>query len=221
MRMRKKKWAEPYLDAHPEYALTDPRELKGQWKAFLKGKTLHVEIGTGKGDYLMEMSRMYPEDAWVGIEKEHNVAAIACRKMLEDETFSKENNRLIVADGANLEDWFEEGEIDMIHLNFSDPWPKKYTHKRRLSSESFLRIYEKLLSPEGCVRMKTDNQNLFEDSVLYFLQNGFTFTEFSVNFRRNEHPEDAITEYEKRFMELGQPIFLLKAVIDRSKGTEH
>ncbi len=213
MRMRKKKWAEPYLEAHGEYALSDPKEYKGRWKEILNGRELHVEIGMGKGDYLIRMSEMYPEDAWVGIEKDRNAAATACRKMLENESRSQNNNRMIVADGAYLADWFAEGEIDVIHLNFSDPWPKKYTHKRRLSSEKFLNLYKQLLSENGCVRMKTDNKGLFEDSVLYFLENGFTLTEFSVDYRRNEHPEDAVTEYENRFMELGQPIYLLKAVV--------
>ena len=209
MRMRKKKWAEPYLCEHDDYALENPVSYKGGWKKLLGCTVLHVEIGTGKGDYLNQMAAMYPEEGWVGIEKDRNAAAVACRKAVEGGDLHKQ--KLIVNDGEHLLDWFDENEIDMIHLNFSDPWPKKYTHKRRLSSARFLSMYQTVLSTEGCIRMKTDNQDLFEDSVLYFQQAGFMLDEISVNYRRNPHPEDAITEYESRFMELQQPIYRLQA----------
>lgn len=212
MRMRKKKWADPYLQEHDAYALTDPAELKGNWKRTFGGQKLHLEIGMGKGDYLEGMAAMYPENLWIGMEKDHSIAAIACRKALEKEEPNTRNKRMIVGDAEEMENWFAPGEIDVIHLNFSDPWPKKRTHKRRLSGERFLEIYRLLLSRDGEIRMKTDNKALFEDSVLYFLSGGFTFTEFSVDFRRNDHAEDAITEYERRFMELGQPIYQLCAV---------
>ena len=211
MRMRKKKWAEPYLLEHSDYALSAPEEYKGKWKDLFSVKILHCEIGMGKGDYLNTMAKMYPEEGWVGIEKDRSAAAVAARKAIEAEDADFSNKRIIVGDGANLLDWFEKGEVDVIHLNFSDPWPKTYTHKRRLSSRAFLEKYDMILSPGGLIRMKTDNIGLFEDSVLYFLQNGFTFCEFSADYRRNPHPEDAVTEYEKRFMDLNQPIYQLCA----------
>jgi len=214
MRMRKKKWAQPYLDAHPEYALQNAEEYKGKWKQVLGCTVLHVEIGIGKGDYLNSMAAMYPDEGWVGIEKEHNVAAIACRKALELETMHRQ--RMIVADGIDLEQWFAPGEIDVIHLNFSDPWPKKYTHKRRLSSERFLNLYRSLLAGGGRILMKTDNQGLFTDSVDCFRSHGFTITEYSENWRGQPHPEDAVTEYESRFIALGQPIYRLCAVPERN-----
>lgn len=212
MRMRKKKWADPYLEAHPEYAVADPSACRGTWKQMLSCTKLHVEIGMGKGDYLNAMASMYPEEGWVGIEKDHSCAGVACRKALEMESPDLHNKRMIVGDAEHLAEWFADGEIDVIHLNFSDPWPKTYTHKRRLSSQKFLSVYQQLLSEEGIIRMKTDNKGLFEDSVLYFLQNGFTLTELSVDFRRNPHPEDAVTEYESRFMSLNQPIYQLAAI---------
>ena len=211
MRMRRKKWAAPYLEAHRDYILSQPGEMKGTWKKLLGGGLLHLEIGMGKGDYLIAMSAMYPEECWIGLEKDESAAATAARKALEDENHRTQNNRMIFADAANLEDWFAPREVDVIHLNFSDPWPKKYTHKRRLSSERFLKVYRELLAEGGYIRMKTDNKDLFEDSLLYFLDNGFRIAEFSVDFRRKEHPEDAVSEYERRFMEAGQPIYLLKA----------
>ena len=164
--MRKKKWAEPWIEEHRDFVYQNPVENKGKWKELLQRDTLHLEIGTGRG---------------------------------------------------GLQEWFATGEVDVIHLNFSDPWPKKGNHKRRLSSTKFLEMYRDILTEDGYIRMKTDNKDLFEDSVLYFLQNDFTLTEFSVDFRRVEHAEDVITEYETRFMELGQPIYQLCAKPCRHK----
>ena len=216
MRMRKKKWADPWIEAHPDYIYEDPSDKKGNWKKLLNSSFLHVEIGTGKGDYLNGMAALYPDDAWVGIEKDRSAAAVAARKAVEDPDGNLANKRMIAGPAEKMEEWFAEGEIDTIHLNFSDPWPKKGTHKRRLSSDTFLAMYTRLLNDDGKIIMKTDNRDLFEDSVLYFLAGGFTFTEFSVDFRRNDHPEDVITEYESKFMELGQPIFRLVAVKQKS-----
>lgn len=212
MRMRKKKWAEPYLSEHEDFTLAHPEEYKGKWKELFHTSILHVELGMGKGGYIRQMSSMYPEEGWIGIEKDVSAAAVSTRKILEEENRSIDNVRMIRGLAENMEEWFEEGEIDVIHLNFSDPWPKSGTHKRRLSSANFLTIYKKLLSIDGIIRMKTDNKGLFEDSVLYFLQNGFDLKEFSVDYRRNDHSEDAITEYESKFMEEGQPIYQLAAV---------
>ncbi|MBQ6451344.1 MAG: tRNA (guanosine(46)-N7)-methyltransferase TrmB [Solobacterium sp.] len=206
MRMRKKKWAEPYLEEHSDYALKDPAVYAGRWRELLQGGVLHAELGFGKGDYLLHMAKMYPEESWVGIERDVSAAAVAVRKAVEEGLENYSNTRMIVGNAEYMEDWFAEGEIDVIHLNFSDPWPKKYTHKRRLSSTRFLGMYRKLLSPQGKIIMKTDNKDLFEDSVKYFLDNDFRLLDISVDFRRNPHPEDAVTEYEQRFMDQDIPI---------------
>ncbi|MCI5724018.1 MAG: tRNA (guanosine(46)-N7)-methyltransferase TrmB [Erysipelotrichaceae bacterium] len=211
MRMRKKKWAQPWVDNHPDFVYQNPTINKGKWKELLHGETLHLEIGTGKGGYLNGMSKLYPNDAWVGIEKDISAGAVGARHAIEEENPQVENKRFIIANAEMLQEWFAPGEVDVIHLNFSDPWPKKGNHKRRLSSAGFLAMYRIILSEGGYIRMKTDNKDLFEDSVLYFLENGFTLTEFSVDYRRNPHDEDVITEYEKRFMDLGQPIYQLCA----------
>lgn len=212
MRMRKKKWADPYLAEHSDFIFENPVDLKGKWKELLNVSNLHVEIGMGKGGYLNQMASMYPTEGWVGIEKDRSAAAVAARKAIEEADGNLENKRMISANAENLLSWFDEGEVDVIHLNFSDPWPKKHYHKRRLSSDKFLDMYKTLLSEDGKIIMKTDNTDLFEDSVIYFLQNGFTFTEFYVDYRRNEHPDDAITEYESKFIEEGKPIYKLIAV---------
>lgn len=214
MRMRKKKWAEGWMEAHSDYITQNPSQYKGKWKEVVHSETIHVEIGMGKGDYIRQMSSMYPLEGWIGIEKDPSAAAVSARKMIE-EGYALENNHMILGNAENMSDWFMEHEVDVIHLNFSDPWPKKHYHKRRLSSEKFLDMYKTILKDDGKILMKTDNKDLFEDSVLYFLQNGFTFIDFSVDFRRNEHPEDAISEYESKFMQEGLPIYRLCAIVDK------
>lgn len=217
MRMRKKKWADPYLEAHQDYIFENPIDYKGKWKQILNCERLHLEIGMGKGSYLIQMASMYPDEGWIGMEKDRSAAAVAARAKLEGDG-NTSNNRMIAGDARNILDWFENGEVDVIHLNFSDPWPKKKYQKRRLSSSEFLKIYRTILSEHGQILMKTDNQDLFEDSVLYFQENGFILTDFSVNYRRNEHPEDAITEYESKFMAEGMPIYRLCAVDTQKNG---
>lgn len=212
MRMRKKKWADPWIEEHSDYIYEDASAYRGKWRQLFDCEVLHVEIGTGKGDYLNHMAKMYPAEGWVGIEKDRSAAAVAARKAIEEEEPDLHNKRMIVNRAELMREWFAAGEIDIIHLNFSDPWPKTYTHKRRLSSKSFLEMYDELLAENGMIRMKTDNKDLFEDSVRYLIDSGWRFEEFSVDFRRKEHPEDAVTEYEQRFLDLGQPIYQLCAV---------
>ncbi len=205
MRMRKLAWAEDYLKHSPLVA-AKPNEHQGKWKAKLSGEKLHVEIGCGKGDYLVEMSKRDPQSAWVGVEKDPNVAAIAARKY--DQASDTQNNAaLIVGDAQEIEYWFEPGEIDVLHLNFSDPWPKKRAHKKRLSHASFIARYARLIQDQGEIRMKTDNASLFEFSLLQFQEGGWFLHEIHMDYRKEAHEEDAITEYEQRFMNQNQPIY--------------
>ncbi|SJZ86908.1 tRNA (guanosine(46)-N7)-methyltransferase TrmB [Anaerorhabdus furcosa] len=204
MRMRKKSWAEPFLMENDHFVIQEPQNNSGHWKEVLKCDTLHVEIGCGKGDYFIQMSTMDPSVGWIGIEKDRNVAAVAAKKALEVTT---SNRCMIALDAEQIDSWFKEGEIDTIHLNFSDPWPKSGYKKRRLSHGNFLNKYKTLLKDHGQIVMKTDNQGLFEFSLVEFSQNGWLLEDVSVDFRRNEHPEDAISEYEAKFMSLGQPIY--------------
>lgn len=205
MRMRKLPWAEDFLKEQ-EVVIKEPSTYAGNWKSLLQKEHLHVEIGTGKGDYLLQMCQNYPDAGWIGVEKNNNVAALAVRKYTKMEE-PIENMAFINGDAEEISTWFKPGEVDVIHLNFSDPWPKKRAHKKRLSNEKFIRQYGDILSEQGEIQMKTDNSSLFEYSVIEFQKCGWFLHEFSVDFRRNEHEEDAITEYEHKFMEKGQPIY--------------
>ena len=202
MRMRKKAWAEPFLKENADFVIEKPEIWAGHWREKLACQRLRIEIGSGKGDYFTKMAAMNPDEGWIGIEKEHNVAAVAAKKAL-----AHEHMALIAQDADQLSSWFAKGELDVIHLNFSDPWPKSGYAKRRLSHARFLKQYEALLNPQGQVIMKTDNPKLFEFSLTEFSRENWQLREVSVDFRRQPHPEDAITEYEQKFMDLGQPIY--------------
>lgn len=202
MRTRRLKWAKPFLE-ESDVVIKTPQDYKGKWKAVLNSDTLHVEIGTGKGDYWIGMSNLYPEKAWIGIEKNESVAAQAVKKSGK----LVDNRRFIQADAGTIDEWFEDGEIDVIHLNFSDPWPKNRTSKRRLSHASFLDKYKVILAKHGEIQMKTDNASLFEFSLMEFTNNGFQIEEVSVNYRHETHDEDVISEYESKFMAKGNPIY--------------
>lgn len=204
MRMRKKGWAEPFLNDHPEFVIATPTEYKGTWKQHLNCDELHIEIGCGKGDYFIQMAQKDNQVGWVGVEKDRNVAAVAAKKAVESE---QKNLLMIALDAETIDTWFAPKEIDVIHLNFSDPWSKAGYKKRRLSHGKFLEKYKSLLVDHGKIIMKTDNQGLFEFSLAEFSQNGWILREVSVDFRRDDHPEDAISEYEAKFMGLGQPIY--------------
>ena len=204
MRMRKVKWAVDYLP-ESKVLVSEPAKNKGKWKALLNQKRIHVEIGCGKGNYSIEMANMNPEEGFIAIEKNESAAGIAAKKM--DEFSEKGNLRLVQDDASSISEWFANGEVDVIHLNFSDPWPKKRYAKRRLSSSSFLDQYKNILSEDGQIQMKTDNSALFEYSVLEFLNAGFILEDISVDYRREKHDEDAITEYEEKFIANGQPIY--------------
>lgn len=203
MRVRKVKWAQEFLE-NQEVIVKEPQNYAGHWKELIPCEELHVEIGSGKGDYWIKMSEMYPQMGWIGIEKNESIAALALKKV-ENQSFL--NRRFIVQDASNITEWFGENEIDVIHLNFSDPWPKKRNGKRRLTHANFLKRYDKMLSHEGKIIMKTDNRKLFEFSILEFQNNGYHCVDISLDYRSEIHDEDAITEYENKFMAKGNPIY--------------
>lgn len=213
MRMRKIPWAAEYL-GESIGRVHHPEKKSGKWSP--EGKKLHAEIGTGKGSYSLEMARKYPDEVFAAIEKNESAAGLAAKKFDQEKL---PNLSLIYGDAADIENWFANGEVDVIHLNFSDPWPKKRNTKRRLSSPSFLGSYKKILKDGGEIQMKTDNADLFEYSLISFLNAGFTLEDVSVDYRRNPHPEDAITEYEAKFIEKNQPVY--RGVFRYDRNSQH
>ena len=168
MRMRKVKWATDYLPT-ANCLVKEPSKQAGNWKKLMGTDTLHIEIGCGKGNYSLDMAKMYKDTGFIAIEKNESAAGIAAKKY--DEDTEDKHLKLIQDDASSIGEWFGPREVDGIHLNFSDPWPKKRYAKRRLSSASFLDQYKRILSRNGEIQMKTDNSALFEYSLIEF-QNG-------------------------------------------------
>ncbi len=210
MRVRNKPWAEPLIAAHPEMIITDPLQIKGQWqKRFKKVQPLHIEIGMGKGQFIMKMAAKYPEVNFIGIEIQRSVAAIALKKALTDKL---PNLQLMLADGGDLHEYFNDGEVDQIYLNFSDPWPKKRHIKRRLTYKTFLQGYQYILKSHGVIELKTDNQGLFEYSLVSMNNFGLQFDAVFLDLHHSKEANQNVeTEYEHKFSEKGQRIFKLTA----------
>ena len=204
MRMRKKHWAKDMIAQRTDCVIAAPEEMKGCWRELAADREIRVEIGSGKGDYWISMAHLYPDCLWIAVEKDESCVGIALKKCLDNTT---SNMKIINGDATDIDKWFDENEVDVIHLNFSDPWPKKRQTKRRLTYGTFLQQYNRILKKGGRVIMKTDNVTLFEYSLVSFDENGWHLKEVSVDYRRDPHQEDAITEYEASFMELGQPIY--------------
>ena len=208
MRLRHKPWAKEYLDSHPEYVLTAPPS--GHWKeVFQNDHPLYIEVGTGKGKFLDKMSKKYPEVNFIGIEKYESVLVTGVERLVENPS---DNIRFILGDVADLLQYFQYREVDRLFINFTDPWPKKRHEKRRLTYQSFLTLYEKVLRPEGEIHMKTDNQGLFEYSLESMSQYGMKLKNISLDLHTSKlASENVMTEYEEKFAAKGQPIFRLEA----------
>lgn len=202
MRMRKKAWAPEFLAEQPNVSF-QAETLKDSWTSLAQGRPIHLELGSGKGEYIHQMSSLNPEFFWIAVEKDINVAATALRKHAP----MSNNVFWIVGDAAHLGDWFNQNSVDRIYLNFSDPWPKKHHAKRRLSSNLFLENMLRMLKADAHIAMKTDNAKLFEYTLVLWQDYPLKLVELSVDYRREDHPEDAISEYEQRFMALKQPIY--------------
>lgn len=208
--MRNKPWAKEFIEQHPEIIIPNPENYKGKWnEVFGNDHPLHIEVGSGKGQFIVGMAQANPEINYIGIELYDKVIVKALEKVLE--AGSPPNVRLLKINAEELEKFFQKNDVHRIYLNFSDPWPKKRHAKRRLTHEKFLKIYESILVEEGEIHFKTDNRGLFEYSLVSMSQYGMLLQYVSLDLHANE-PEDNIrTEYEEKFSAMGQPIYRLEA----------
>lgn len=197
-----------------EFVVHEPETMKGKWReAFGNDHPVYVEIGMGKGRFLMDMARLYPEINFIGIEKYSSVLLRAVQKLEEEEL---PNVRLIRMDAEDLENVFAQGELDRIYLNFSDPWPKDRHAKRRLTSDRFLAVYDKILQPDGIIEFKTDNQDLFRYSLESIPEAGWQVTSHTFDLHHSDMAEgNVMTEYETKFSAEGKPICKLTACRDK------
>ena len=194
-----------------EFVVHEPETMKGKWReAFGNDHPVYVEIGMGKGRFLMDMARLYPEINFIGIEKYSSVLLRAVQKLEEEEL---PNVRLIRMDAEDLENVIAQGELDRIYLNFSDPWPKDRHAKRRLTSRQFFARYDEVLAPEGRLEFKTDNQDLFTFSLEEIPEAGWHLDASTRDLHHDSvlNEGNIMTEYEEKFSSKGNPICKLIA----------
>lgn len=193
------------------FCVTTPEEYKGKWKeCFSNNNPIHIEIGMGKGQFIISLAEKNPSINYIGIERYTSVLYRALQKM-EDTPLS--NLKFICVDAALLPDFFESGEVGRIYLNFSDPWPKDRHSKRRLTSSVFLDKYHQILSPEGHIEFKTDNKYLFDFSLEEIPASGWNITACTKDLHNDPimNNGNIMTEYEEKFSSKGNPIFKLIA----------
>ncbi|SDN74289.1 tRNA (guanosine(46)-N7)-methyltransferase TrmB [Halobacillus aidingensis] len=206
MRLRNKPWADDFLRENDKVVVQQPFDMKGKWKELFDNQEqpLHLEIGSGKGQFIAGMGKQHQDVNFVGLEFVKSVIVGAVKKVLAAETT---NVRMVNENAKDLRDLFEDNEVDHIYLNFSDPWPKNKHEKRRLTFHTFLEQYKAVLKEEGQVTLKTDNKGLFEYSLVSFSNFGMILEDVSVDLHADEDPLNVETEYEEKFSAKGQPIY--------------
>lgn len=213
MRQRYKPWADDFLRENTDLIIPNPSDYKGKWQElFGNDNPIHIEVGTGKGQFIVGMAKQYPNINFVGIELAKSIIVTAGQKVQESE---QPNIRLIQENAENLTEIFAPNEVATIYLNFSDPWPKNRHAKRRLTYHTFLQRYEEVLHPNGELIFKTDNRGLFEFSLVSFSEYGLLLKEVSLDLHQLNDPENVMTEYEEKFSAKGHPIYRCKAVFNR------
>lgn len=213
MRMRKKKHGSERISMLSELLITEERAAPGSNVNFFPDTApLHLEIGCGKGRFICGMAQKYPNVNFIAIERIPDVIVCAMEKC---GSASLKNIRFIIGDASHLPVFFAPGEVSRIYLNFSDPWPKKKHHKRRLTAPIFLSIYKTLLCPDGSIVLKTDNRELFEFSLEEFQKADFRLDAVTYDLHNSVYKDNNImTEYEQNFASKGLPIHSVTAYRD-------
>ncbi|MGL4522091.1 MAG: tRNA (guanosine(46)-N7)-methyltransferase TrmB [Bacilli bacterium] len=205
MRLRNKPWAKDFCQENSEIVIQDAKDRKGKWSdQFANKAPIYLEIGTGRGGFIVEMAKRNPEINFIGIEKFTSVIVDVVAKIKEE---GVTNVLLLNEDATNLLDFFEPNEIHQLFLNFSDPWPKDRHAKRRLTHENFLKQYEVVLVPDGVLQFKTDNRELFEFSLVSFSGYGAPLEEVQLDLHKVCDESNVMTEYEAKFSAKGNPIY--------------
>lgn len=206
MRLRNVKNKEIILNSC-EILINEPKSFKGLWKTvFDNNNPIYIEIGMGKGDFIIQNALRYPNINFIGIEKYDSVLVRAIEKLPEGIS----NLKFIRMDAKEIDEVFNK-EIDRLYLNFSDPWPKDRHYKRRLTSYVFLNKYENIFKNEKEIHQKTDNRNLFEFSLVSLVENGYKLEEVSLDLHNSGRENIIMSEYEKKFVTKNNVIYYLVA----------
>lgn len=223
MRMRKKKNLEQRIEncndyiieieeEKIEYGKEPQKHLLNIEEIFGNNNPLHMEIGCGKGQFTMEIAARNPDINYIAVEINRNVIVQACEKA---KNAGLENLRFLILGAEKLGLYIPENSVERMYLNFSCPFPKKRYAKHRLTHENFLNIYKTLLKDKAQIHQKTDNMHFFEFSIGEFSKCGFVLSNVSLDLHNSDFEGNIITEYEKRFSDLGQPIYRLEATYNK------
>ena len=187
----------------------EPTLYNRNWHpVFQRDNPIHIEIGMGKGEFLTTMAANHPEIDFVGIERTLTIMHIAAMKYQRNPL---PNLRLLPADAVELELYFQPAQVERIYLNFSDPWPKQKHKERRLTAREKLAVYRRILKPGGQIHFKTDQESLFDFSLRELIREGWSAGKITRDLHRSSFEGNVLTEYERRFAGLGQPIYRLVA----------
>ena len=191
-----------------KYIILNPNDYLGKWKkVFNNSNPIYIEIGMGKGDFILENALKYPNINFIGIEKYDSIIALAIKKI---DQYELNNLKLIRMDALTITDVFYK-EIDKLYLNFSDPWPKERHAKRRLTSDIFLDKYEYIFKKDNVIEMKTDNRILFEYSLISLNNHGYKIKDISLDLHHSNKENNIMTEYEKKFSSKNNCIYYVNA----------
>lgn len=205
MRLRNVRGAKEIIESS-NYVVLDYKKYRGNYnKLFKNNNPIYVEIGMGKGKFIIDNAIKYPNINFIGIEKYDSVVVRAIQK-LEDKDIP--NLKIIRMDALEITDVFDK-EVSRIYLNFSDPWPKDRHEHRRLSSDIFLKKYDLIFKDNKNIVMKTDNRNLFEYSVKSFVNYGYKINDISLDLHQANYQDNIMTEYEEKFVSKGSPIYMI------------
>ncbi|RKD32244.1 tRNA (guanosine(46)-N7)-methyltransferase TrmB [Thermohalobacter berrensis] len=209
-RVRRKPWTkDELLKYEDDLVIVSPEKYKGRWKEVFKKDKIHIELGTGKGQFVTTLAEQNKDIGYIGADRVKEVLYETLRKTLSKEL---DNMKVLWFDVNKIDEAFDEDELDRIYINFCDPWPKRRHRKRRLTHRGFLEKYRKILVKNGEIHLKTDSEILFEFTLNEMLQFGFKLEDISLNLYRDGDPGTIKTEYEEKFIEEGKPIYRLRAI---------
>ena len=212
MRLKKVKDAKERVEAS-EYYVNAPSEYKGKWNELFKNSNpIHIEIGMGKGNFIIGMAKAHKDVNYIGIEMYDSVMVKAVEKLKQEEKPLK-NLKLVLIDAMKIDEIFES-EISRIYLNFSDPWPKAKHEKRRLTSKIFLEKYDRIFKGQKQILQKTENKDLFNFSMVSLVENGYELRNVTRDLHSENVSDNIMTEYEEKFSNAGIKINRLEAYKD-------
>jgi tRNA (guanine-N7-)-methyltransferase len=229
LRLRGRKGIREDIERQKDLVILNARDYKGKWQqVFGNDNPIYAELGMGKGRFISEMSKRYPDINFIGVDmydeliRKSSEKAKLAHEMEADSEEGIPNLRLVLFNIEHIEEAFDQGELERIFLNFSDPWPKKKHARRRLTHRGFVEKYIHILNQQGEIHLKTDSQSLFEFSLNSFADMNLRMRNISLNLHADGiHPDHVMTEYEMKFAGQGMNIHRCEVVIGQQVQEAH